>query len=76
MAARRQADRIHRSMSNEENTCVPSNAPAGTTSRPPTTRSCSVSAASTSTGASEMQRTDAQIRERVAVDAYDAQPVG
>jgi predicted small metal-binding protein len=25
---------------------------------------------------SEMQRTDAQIRERVAVDAYDAQPVG
>ena len=24
----------------------------------------------------KMQRTDAQIRERVAVDAYDAQPVG
>jgi predicted small metal-binding protein len=24
----------------------------------------------------EMQRTDAQIRERVAADAYDAQPVG
>jgi len=47
------------------------NCPCGTTSRAWTTTSCSVSRPHINRDHPEMQRSDPQLRERIASDAYD-----
>jgi hypothetical protein len=72
MAAGGQAEAIPNRMSEEESRCVQSTARVAITSKAPTTRSRSGSRAPTSTAINpEMDRSDEQIRERIAADAYD-----